>query len=139
MKSRVSGICAILGIGFAFTGSLAGLRTIWDGVLEARQVISLPSSDPTQLAAVIGEAIIAFVSIGFIVIIPAMLIVLALGPLRQRGYWCYSWSRPASYCLLFLFPFGTVCGTILLVMLRRSRSEFVRGETLSEPPAEPHV
>lgn len=139
MKSRVSAICAILGIGFAFTGSLAGIRTIWAGVLDAWQVISLPSSEPTQLAAVIGEAIITFVSSGFIVIIPAMLIFLALGPFRQRGHWFYSWSRPASYCLLILFPFGTVCGTILLVMLRRSRFEFVRSETLSETPAEPHV
>jgi hypothetical protein len=124
MKSRVSAICAVLGVGFAFTSSLAGIRTIVDGVFASRYVMSLPGSDPAQFGAVIGETIIAFVSRGFIAIIPALLIYLALVPFRQREQWFYSCARLASYCLLILFPFGTICGSILLVMLRRHRTEF---------------
>jgi hypothetical protein len=112
MTSHVSFICAILGIGFAFTSSLAGIRTIVDGVFASRHVMTLPGSDPTQLTAVIGETIIAFVSRGFIAIIPALLIYLALVPFRQREQWFYSCARLTSYCLLILFPFGTIIAAI---------------------------
>ncbi len=126
MKSHLSAICAVLGIGFVFTSSLAAIRTIVDGISASRQVMSLPGSDPSQLSAVIGETIIAFISRGFIAIIPAMLIYLALVPLRERDQSFYTGARLASYCLLVMFPFGTLCGIILLVMLRRRRLEFVR-------------
>lgn len=137
MKSSVSDICAVLGIGFAFTSCLAGIRSIVEGVIASRHVMTLPGSAPAQFAAVIGETIIAFVSRGFIAIIPALLIYVALVPFRRREPWFYSCARLASYCLLILFPFGTLCGSILQVMLRRRRSEFVRGERLSESPTEP--
>ncbi len=137
MKSHVSYICAILGIGFAFTSSLAGIRTLVDGVSATRHVMALTGSDPAQLGAIIGETIVAFTCRGIVAIIPAMLIYWALVPFQQREQWFYSCARLASYCLLVLFPFGTICGTLLLVMLRRRRSEFVRGEKLSENPAEP--
>jgi predicted branched-subunit amino acid permease len=124
MKSYFSAIFAILGIGLSITGSLAGIRTIVDGVFASWHVITLPGSDPAQLGAIIGESIIAFTCRGIIAVIPAMLIYLALGPFRQRKQWFYSWARLASYCLLILFPIGTICGCILLVMLRCRRSEF---------------
>lgn len=135
MKSHVSFICAILGIGFAFTSGLAGIRTILAGLSAAQQLMMLPSSEPAELTAIIGETIIALTSRGFIAIIPALLIYLALAPFRQREQWFYSCSRLASYCLLILFPFGTICGIILLVMLRRRRAEFVRGEEISAEPS----
>jgi hypothetical protein len=116
---------------------LAGIRTIVEGVNAPQHVITLPGSDPTQLAAIIGETIIAFTCRGIIAIIPAILIYLALVPFRQRKQWFYSLARLASYCLLLLFPFGTIFGGILLVMLRRRRPEFVQPVTPSEIPSEP--
>lgn len=137
MKFTVSAICAILGIAFAITSCIAGVRTIVDGVYASQHVISSPGSDPSQLAAIIGETIIAFVCRGIIALIPAILIYVALVPFRLRKQWFYSGARLASYCLLLLFPLGTICGCIFLAMLRRRRSEFARSGSLSEIPSEP--
>ena len=131
MKSTVSVVFAIHGIVLVFTSILAGMRTIFDGVSASKHVIMLPGTDASQLAAVIGETIIGFTCRGIVSAIPATLIYFALVPFRLRKQWFYMCTRLASYCLLFLFPFGTVCGSILLVMLNHRRSEFLRPRVLS--------
>ncbi|WP_395744139.1 hypothetical protein [Prosthecobacter sp.] len=124
MKSPFPTICAVLGIGFAFTSTLASLQTLVHGITASRQVAATHGNDPAQLSAVIGETIIALISRGVIAIIPALLLYLALVPLRLRKPWFYSGAHVAACCLLIMFPFGTVCGGMLLVMLRRRRPEF---------------
>lgn len=125
MKFYLSVICAILGIGLALFDSAAGIKTIVDAALAIPQQIKVDGvGDPSKLSAIIGEAIIAYVSRGVFAFIPAILIYLALGPLRLRQNWFHQWARIAGWCLVILLPFGSICGCILLVLIRRRKSEF---------------
>lgn len=125
MKPTASVIVAILGVGFALMDFFAVAKTLYECFANSRQIIALPGADPSQLAAVIGETIIAVVCRGLFAILPASLLYVALVPMRLRAGWFYSCTRIASFYFLLVVPFATVYGIILLIALRRRRSEFI--------------
>ena len=125
MKSVISVICAVLGIGLALLDSAAGIKTIVDLVFAAANLAKETGlGDPAQLSALIGEAIIAFVTRGVAAIVPTMLICVALGPLSLREHWFYFWARLAAWSLLILFPVGTICWIVILLMVKGKKAEF---------------
>ncbi len=122
-SSYISTFIAMIGVLFAIVSCFAVIGTIRNGISQSKIVV-LSSGDPTQLAAVVGETIIGIATLSFLALLPAVLLYIALGPMRLRAKWFYSCTLIASIAFLVMIPFATVCGIILLVALRRRRSEF---------------
>lgn len=102
MKSHVSAITAVIGIGLALSGSIAVVRSIWFGVQFAVTVV--PDPDPSQLAATIGETIIAVFSRGVLLLVPAIIIYLAFFTFGQRGRSYLSAARLACSAMMVGVP-----------------------------------
>jgi hypothetical protein len=125
MKPPILTIFAIFGIALAFSSCLAGIKTIFDAIFSFPELLGKGGvGDPAQLSAIIGEVIISFCSRGVLAVFPALLIYLSLVPLRLRSNWFYQWARLSSFSLLILFPFGSFLGCVLLVLLKRNKSQF---------------
>lgn len=131
MKSIKSVIVALLGLCFVLLSCISVTRTLLNGYSVAQEMSVQVGLEPSRLAAVIGETLIALASLGLIAILPALLLYVALGPMRLRTGWFYSCAFLSSLYFLVLFPFGTIYGIILLVALRRRRGEFL-GEVSSQ-------
>lgn len=134
MKSVIAFIVAILGVVLSVTCCSAALKTITEGIDASREVMTLRGADPSQLSAVIGETLIALASRGLLAIVPAVLLYAALAGFRVRSRWFYSCATLAAVFFLFLPPFATIYGIILLVALRRRKSEFA---SVSSQPSLP--
>ncbi|MFZ2282166.1 MAG: hypothetical protein WAW39_30500 [Prosthecobacter sp.] len=124
MKVAIAFIVSILGLALSLTNCLAVVKTILDGVHSSRVLMNLTAPDPSQLGAIIGETMIAVASHGFLAIVPATLLYVALVGFRIRKGWFYSCTKLAAVYFLFVLPFATAYGIILLVALRRRKSEF---------------
>ena len=135
MKAHFAAICALLGSGFALTGSFATIRTLAAGFMAARHLMARPDSAPSDLTAVIGETVIAVFSRGVLLLPSAILIYLAFFPLRQRDPTYYSVARLSCYCMLIAFPVGTLAGIVLLMLLRRIKHEMIVPDEHAEKPS----
>jgi hypothetical protein len=133
MKAAIAYIVAILGVALSQTNFLAVVHVIVAGVDAVRELVSSPASDPSLLGAVIGETMIAIASHGLWAIVPAALLYAALAGFRVRKGWFYSCTQLAAIYFLFVPPFATVYGIILLVALRRRKSEFASVNPASPP------
>ncbi len=121
--SVASFLVGVGGILFAILNAIAVVGTAINGYSLTREAVRR-LADPAQLAAVIGETIIAVAIIGVLAIIPATLLYLALGPLRLRRRWFYPCALTCALYFLLLMPFGTIYGIVLLVAIRRRRAGF---------------
>jgi len=121
--SYMATFIAMLGILCAMIDALAVMGTIRNGISQSKVVV-MSGGDPTQLSAVIGETIIGIGTLSILALLPAVLLYIALGPMRLRTKWFYSCTSIASIVFLVTIPVATVCGIILLVALRRRRREF---------------
>jgi len=119
---------AVLGVLFALIDGLAVIGVIRNGLSESKALV-LSSASSEQLAAVMGETIIAIATLSLFAILPAILLYTALGPMRLRAKWFYSCTWVAGIYFLVLIPFASLFGIVLLVALRRKRSEFVNDST----------
>lgn len=119
---------AVLGILFAMIDGIAVIGVIRNGISLSKEVV-LSSRGTGQLAAVMGETIIAIATLSIFAILPAILFYVALGPMRLRAKWFYSCTLVAGIYFLVLIPFASLFGIVLLVALRRRRSEFVNDST----------
>lgn len=119
----MSPFIAVLGILFAMIDGIAVIGVIRNGISLSKEVV-LSSRDTGQLAAVMGETIIAIATLSIFAILPAILLYIALGPMRLRAKWFYSSTLVAGIYFLVLIPFASLFGVVLLVALRRRRSEF---------------
>jgi ABC-type sulfate transport system permease subunit len=117
MKSHLAAVAAVIGIGLALSGSIAVVRTIWFGVQSAITVV--PAPDPSQLAAIIGETIIAVFSRGVLLLVPAIIIYLAFFTFGQRDRSYLSAARLSCVAMMVGVPIGTLAGIILYFMLGR--------------------
>lgn len=133
--SVASFLVGVVGILFTILNGLAVVGVVLNGYSLTRAAVRR-LADPTELMAVIGETIIAVVSLGFLAIIPAALLYLALGPLRLRRRWFHPCALTCALYFLLLMPFGTIYGIVLLVVLRRRRAGFAAPLT-SLPVADP--
>lgn len=131
VRSYISTFIAVLGVLFSLTNFLAMIGVIRNGISQSI-VLVLTCGGTGQLSAVIGETIIAIASLGFLALLPAVLLYIALGPLRLRAKWFYSCTLIASIYFLVMIPFATVFGIVLLVALRRRRGEFINDSTHPE-------
>jgi CBS domain containing-hemolysin-like protein len=127
MRFTASIVIGVIGICLALLNCIAVIRTIAEGFMIAQQVVTIPDSSPSQLAAVIGETIIAVSSRGLFAILPAILIFIALVPLRLRERWFYRGAFASSIYFILVPPFATIFGIVLLILLRRRRSDFREG------------
>jgi hypothetical protein len=137
MKSHVSAITAVIGIGLALSGSIAVVRSIWFGVQFAVTVV--PDPDPSQLAAIIGETIIAVFSRGVLLLVPAIIIYLAFFTFGQRGRSYLTAARLACLAMMVGVPIGTLAGIILNFKLGRlqRRSDMIPDATADpQPPSQ---
>lgn len=135
MKTHFAAICALLGSGFAFTGSFAAIRTLVAGFTAARHCIATPDSAPSDLTAIIGETIIAVFSRGVLLLPAAILIYLAFFPLRLRDPIYYAATRLSCCCMMIAFPVGTLAGFVLLMLLRRIKREMIVSDKQAEKPS----
>ena len=119
--SVVALVVGVGGIIFTILNGIAVVRTLMNGYSLTREVARNPT-DPAQLTAVIGETMIAVITQGFLAIIPATLLYLALGPVRLRRRWFHTCALICALYFLLLMPFGTIYGIVLLVALRRRRA-----------------
>ncbi|WP_395751761.1 hypothetical protein [Prosthecobacter sp.] len=124
MKSAIALTVAILGVLLSMANGYAVLKTTHAGTSAAQAFMRSPAPDPSHLSAIVGETIIAVTSHGFLAIIPATLLYVALAVLRVRQRWFYSCTTVAAIYFLLVPPFATLYGIILLVALRRRKSEF---------------
>jgi hypothetical protein len=124
MQTTLAFIVALLGVALSITNCSAVINTILDAIAASRALMNSPSPDPSLLSAVIGETIIAIVCHGLLAIVPAALLYAALAGFRLRQEWFYSCTRVAAVYFLYVPPFATIYGIILLVALRRRKAEF---------------
>lgn len=103
--------------------------------MAARHIMARPDSAPSDLAAVIGETVIAVFSCGVLLLPSAILIYVAFFPLRQRDPIYYSVTRLSCYCMLIAFPVGTLAGIVLLMQLRRIKDERVVSDKHAGKPS----
>ena len=142
MRSISSFVVGIFGLFFALLNCIAVIRTIVAGVTIAQQVMALPDSNVSRLGAVIGETIVAVSSRGLFAILPALLIYIALVPLRLKERWFYRGVYVSSIYFILVPPFATIYGIVLLIALRRKRSDFrevavltYESDEINPPPA----
>lgn len=119
MKPRIATILAVLGIGLAFTGSLATIITMWDGFQMAASLAGGLTANSSQLSALIAETIVAVFTRGVLLLLPAILLYLAFFPLGQKDTGYFRTAKFASIAMMLAVPVGTVAGGILYFMLRR--------------------
>jgi hypothetical protein len=126
---------ALLGIIFTVMSCSAVTWAIL-GEITSLNCISLGFDNPLDSAVVIGETVIdiifANINQGLLAILPATLLYIAFGLMRFRARWFCICTFASSLYFLVLLPFGTVCGIILLVELRRSRQ---RASSIPPNPA----
>jgi hypothetical protein len=134
MKSHVAAITAVIGIGLAFTGSVAIVRTIWFGVQSAITVF--PAQDPSLLAAIMGETIIAVFSRSVLLLVPVIIIYLAFFTLGQRDRSYISAARFSCLAMMLGIPIGTLGGIILYFLLGRLQR---RTEMITAATADPQL
>ena len=124
MRSFISVLVGVLGVLLTVTNCIAVAKTLMSGYTFARELMVRQSDVPAQLGALIGETIVGISSRGLFTVLPAMLLYVALAPLRLRQRWFYISAQICSLYFLLLLPFGTLYGIVLLVAIRRRRGEF---------------
>ena len=138
MRYIASIVVGAIGIGFALLNCIAVMRTIAEGITVAQQVMAPRNSNVSLLAAVIGETLVAVSSRGVFAILPALLILIALIPLRLRERWFYRCAFASSIYFVLVPPFATIYGIVLLIALKRRRSDFRRVSVPTLEEADTH-
>ncbi|MBN8420564.1 MAG: hypothetical protein J0L73_16730 [Verrucomicrobia bacterium] len=133
VKNSIAYLFAILGLALSVTNASAVVNVLWNGIASSRALMSSSEGDPSHLSAIAGETIIAVASHGLLAIVPTALLYMALTGFRLRQRWFYSCARMAAVYFLFVPPFATVYGIILLVALRRRKSEFASNAHAAPP------
>jgi hypothetical protein len=131
LRTSASTVIAVLGVLFALIDGLAVIGVIRNGISQSKAIVMTNGvGNPEQLGAVFGEAIIAIAVLSLFALLPAVLLYLALGPMRLRAKWFYLCTLGAGIYFLVLIPVATIFGIVLLVALRRRRGEFTVNPTL---------
>lgn len=111
------------GYGLALTGAILQIatangiiRAVLDFISSFRQLTSSSSiGDPTQLSALIGEAIITLSTSMLISLVGAILILIALVTCRYRAPWLFKFLLIVGILYLPLLPLGTLIGLGFLI------------------------
>ena len=91
------------------------------------------TSDPSQLGALIGEALIATFVGMLISLVGAILLLLAVFPMRYRSPWLYWLLILLGSLYLLAAPLGTIIGIVFLLVASTKRQEFFPPLS-SDPP-----
>ena len=134
MKSIASVVVGIVGLCLTLLSCLAVTRTIVAGAQQAAHL----DGGVSRLGGVIGETIVAVSSRGLFAILPALLIYIALVPLRLRERWFYRGAYASSIFFVLVPPFATIYGIVLLIALRRRRGDFREATELTFESVEMH-